>query len=216
MPRFRHEALLVATLAIVACKRNPTSSSPPAQTALAKATATPSSAPSAKPSPRKKSLFESMRVKQLAAGSFYTCALQDAGTVICWGSMLSAVKYESPTLVPDLDDVKQIALGTSHACALTKTGAVRCWGTNEKGQLGVPDSMESTTKPLLVTDLKDVEELAAGADFTGVRGGSLLGRQQCAAARLVRGRELEQARRGRRRLERRIDCRRVHDGMRDW
>jgi cysteine-rich repeat protein len=80
-------------------------------------------------------------VKQIAAGSFHSCALLETGAVRCWGTAFSGqLGYgntnnigddETPASAGDVDvggTVIQISAGGSHTCALLDTGNVRCWG----------------------------------------------------------------------------------------
>ncbi len=81
---------------------------------------------------------------QAAAGSDFTCALDDSGHAWCWGAndfgqlgtghsganpVPARVDHESP--------FHAITAGNFHACALDVSGNAWCWGRNENGQLGI-------------------------------------------------------------------------------
>jgi alpha-tubulin suppressor-like RCC1 family protein len=89
----------------------------------------------------------SPRVRALAAGSFFNCAMlqSDAGPqyVRCWGEnergqvgvpMMNQVLV--PVQLPSLYNVSSLDAGGAHACAIMGDGRVQCWGNNASGQLG--------------------------------------------------------------------------------
>jgi alpha-tubulin suppressor-like RCC1 family protein len=95
--------------------------------------------------------------QHVSAGG-HACALQQGGTVKCWGSNLFGqlgrangsnaddpgprVGVESEIPVVDLGagrTVTQIALGLLHTCVVLDGAQVKCWGQNDYGQLGLGD-----------------------------------------------------------------------------
>ncbi len=80
----------------------------------------------------------------ISAGGSHTCALTNAGAVLCWGmgSMgqlgnSASANSSSPVAVTGLGSgIKSIAGGGYHTCAITTGGAVKCWGFNNYGELG--------------------------------------------------------------------------------
>lgn len=92
-------------------------------------------------------------VVALTAGYNSTCALDEAGTVTCWGGRTagSAAEAAVPLAVPNLEGVAEVAVGTGHSCALTG-GGVTCWGANGSGQLG-DGSFEDSPTPVQVAGL---------------------------------------------------------------
>ncbi|MBW2453173.1 MAG: hypothetical protein JRI68_01620 [Deltaproteobacteria bacterium] len=110
----------------------------------------------------------------VAAGRDFSCALRNAGTVVCWGNnedgqlgdgrggepaalSLSAVE------VAGLQNVKQISLGEYHGCALNGDGAVHCWGNGANGQIG-SDAQRAFGTPQPIAELRAVREVASGAN----------------------------------------------------
>jgi alpha-tubulin suppressor-like RCC1 family protein len=97
------------------------------------------------------------RVLALAVGSSHTCALQQDGSIACWGRNSNGQLGmghggpESPDVhVPEpvegLDGpATALALGYEHSCALLDGGEVACWGQNYFGQLGL--GMERYDQP---------------------------------------------------------------------
>lgn len=69
-------------------------------------------------------------VASVAAGTFHSLALLDAGTVVQWGSIAPA----PGTAV----NVTHIAAGTSHNLARRSDGTIIAWGENLHGQSTVP------------------------------------------------------------------------------
>jgi alpha-tubulin suppressor-like RCC1 family protein len=106
----------------------------------------------------------------VATGNTHTCALQPAGTVLCWGANGNGqlgngttTKSLTPVPVTDLNQVVGLSAGRNHSCALQAAGTVRCWGLNEDGQLGNGTTTNSPTSvSVAVTGLSDAKALASG------------------------------------------------------
>jgi hypothetical protein len=71
----------------------------------------------------------------LAGGHHFTCALQRAGTVACWGENRQATLgqwYRTPVkgavLVEGINDAVTLAATASGACVVRRNGSVICWG----------------------------------------------------------------------------------------
>ncbi|MCE3003786.1 MAG: hypothetical protein LW860_13965 [Xanthomonadaceae bacterium] len=86
-------------------------------------------------------------VRALASGDNHTCAVTDAGSVLCWGSNTSGQGGQPPNNVSNLLLVPMqvaslsagnvaIAAGDSSTCALSGDGKLMCWGNNTAGELG--------------------------------------------------------------------------------
>ncbi|MCA9687922.1 MAG: hypothetical protein KC457_37535, partial [Myxococcales bacterium] len=88
-------------------------------------------------------------VTQLAAGEYFTCALQDDAKIRCWGYAVNgSLGYGNTVQIGDNEfpstagpmnlgaDATQIAAGRRHACAIATNQTVRCWGLGANGQLG--------------------------------------------------------------------------------
>ena len=76
----------------------------------------------------------------LAAGTEHACAVQDKGTVVCWGrNDLGQAGPEgtgsdtASAAVPGVDGAVELALGATHSCARLGSGAVTCWGFLDSG-----------------------------------------------------------------------------------
>lgn len=91
------------------------------------------------------------RVKQLSAGTNFTCALLTTGTVECWGENSfgklgngSNSDSEFPVTVTGLEYVQEISSGADHTCTVLNDRTVKCWGANSLGQLGDGSGISST------------------------------------------------------------------------
>ncbi len=117
-------------------------------------------------------------VKQVCAGGSHTLVLMEDGTVKAWGDReynklgyyADAVSnrggYQIPTTIPGLTGVKQVAAGWDHSVALMNDGTVKAWGSNEYGQLGIPDQVDSLMDPTTIPDLTGVKQIAANGWHT--------------------------------------------------
>jgi alpha-tubulin suppressor-like RCC1 family protein len=113
-------------------------------------------------------------VRAIAAGDEHTCALTNAGAVLCWGDgfdgQLGNGSASGVSLVPVpvtglSSGVVAIAAGGFHTCALTSAGAMLCWGSNDYGQLGNGTTASSTT-PVQVSGLTSVTAITTGEYHT--------------------------------------------------
>jgi len=91
-------------------------------------------------------------VQAIAARGRHACALDEAGTVWCWGANDkgqlgdgTTIDRPSPIAVPGLTDVIAIATGRGHTCAATRNRGLRCWGDDAAGQIA---GTASPTEPV--------------------------------------------------------------------
>jgi alpha-tubulin suppressor-like RCC1 family protein len=85
-------------------------------------------------------------VIDLAGGMVFTCALDSAGDVRCFGANRGGALLgipedpkwrNAPGPRVSLDGpAKQVVVGERHACALSRSGDVSCWGFSDWGVLG--------------------------------------------------------------------------------
>ncbi|MBB6564130.1 hypothetical protein HNP48_006856 [Acidovorax soli] len=111
------------------------------------------------------------RVKHVAAGNGSTCAVQQAGTVVCVGAGSGLVEGSMdprlPRTVPGITDAQEVALFDGHACVLRTGGKISCWGSNLHGELGVPASSTRVVLPVEVTGLAAAAKaVAVGYGYT--------------------------------------------------
>lgn len=112
-------------------------------------------------------------IKQVAVGSYHSCAVNKRGAVLCWGSNDSGELGSSgpatavPIAAPGLTSgVTSVAAGFNFNCAVTGGGGVKCWGRNADGELGNGLTTDSSA-PVAVTGLSsNVLTLAAGNNHT--------------------------------------------------
>jgi alpha-tubulin suppressor-like RCC1 family protein len=83
-------------------------------------------------------------VTGIGAGGKQNCAIDDQGSVWCWGfndfgQLGRSTEQDSatPVRVQVPSRATLVVVGDVHVCALVDAGAVVCWGSNEQGQLGI-------------------------------------------------------------------------------
>ncbi|MFZ8877498.1 MAG: RCC1 domain-containing protein, partial [Ilumatobacteraceae bacterium] len=115
-------------------------------------------------------------------GVQFTCALDDLGSVWCWGrneaSQLGldsdAIWVHPDSIVAPVDlgaTAESISVGPYHSCAVLTGGSVRCWGFDRSGSLGVGlpgQQVGSTAQPVSSVDPVD---LGSGRVAVGVSAG---------------------------------------------
>jgi alpha-tubulin suppressor-like RCC1 family protein len=114
-------------------------------------------------------------VVALEAGDDHTCAVTDAGRVMCWGynefgqlgdgtTVSRSIPVEARAVT---ERIRSVAAGWGHTCALTESGGVKCWGNNQLGQLG--DGQKADYRYTAV----DVREMGSGVvEITADGGGT--------------------------------------------
>ena len=87
-------------------------------------------------------------IKQVSAGSDYTCAVLENGELKCWGdgaqgrlgngneNLVFINNPQNFSSVPVPEKVSKVETSKLHTCALLEGGQVRCWGLNTTSALG--------------------------------------------------------------------------------
>lgn len=115
------------------------------------------------------------RFVALAAGDQFTCGLEAAGTVWCWGlgdvgQLGQPISDECggnrcsfvPLPVQGEHHLRALSAGRAHVCGLTEDGEAVCWGYNDQGQLGRGDRVDSPVPRTVASDERFVQVSAGG------------------------------------------------------
>jgi alpha-tubulin suppressor-like RCC1 family protein len=130
-----------------------------------------------------KTALAAVSFDQIVTGGNFTCALDAAGEVQCWGfnndgQLGNGTNTSSslPVTVAGLPGgMLQLEAGWDYACVVTGVGGVKCWGANYFGQLG-DGTTDNHNTPVDVAGLSGaVTALSAGGGQTCalLAGGSL-------------------------------------------
>lgn len=84
------------------------------------------------------------------------------------GIMISTMGIMPQQINLDLcgESIHKVYGGNNHSVVLTKMGNVYCYGNNDKCQLGISNSILYSHKPIKVSSLYDIIDIAVGEDFT--------------------------------------------------
>lgn len=109
----------------------------------------------------------------MAAGSYHSCAIDDAQDVWCWGTASSGQLGLGPDMTNDqplpryvASDYAKLGLGENHSCGIATNGMMSCWGANGNGQLGVGYSGSDLRSPNPVTGGRVWLAVDGGGSFT--------------------------------------------------
>ncbi|MBA3807929.1 MAG: IPT/TIG domain-containing protein [Solirubrobacterales bacterium] len=110
-------------------------------------------------------------VKAIAAGSDFSLALTNSGTVMAWGDgeegQLGTGNLKSSTLpvtVKALTGVSSISAGGAFSLALLAKGTIMGWGSDRNGVLSNASVEETSNVPVAVGGLSGVVGVATGSD----------------------------------------------------
>ncbi len=130
-----------------------------------------------RPTPTRVADLPSMAHLARPLGGEYSCALDAAGALYCWGrndfGQLGCGDGGTPcgampSRVPGLPPVAQASAGAATACAVTlDAGAVYCWGNDGLGQAGNTGNTSSRT-PVLPPTIVTGPDMAAGVTSVAV------------------------------------------------
>jgi alpha-tubulin suppressor-like RCC1 family protein len=103
---------------------------------------------------------------QVSVGFTHACALDQAGTVTCWGQ--GDWSEKGSFAHPDIKGATEVATGDRHACVLMKDKTIKCWGMNDAGQLGTKPDVQPHKKLAAVAGIANAAKVVAGEASTCV------------------------------------------------
>jgi alpha-tubulin suppressor-like RCC1 family protein len=112
--------------------------------------------------------------RQISVGGAHACALDDGGTIWCWGDgsrgQLGHGGTPDSTLPVATDapgiTFSAVSSGGFHSCGLTNGGSVMCWGDNTSGAVGTNGADDYHLSPALIFDSRSYTQVSAGAAHT--------------------------------------------------
>ena len=122
--------------------------------------------------------------KQVEAGIYYTCAIRDDDSLVCWGFNSngqlghgggdtcrgsSCAQTPTRTNLGTGVSAKKVALGFHHTCAIRNDDSLVCWGQGNSGRLGYGNTNPQSTPPSAAVNLgtgKSAKNIALGHDHT--------------------------------------------------
>jgi alpha-tubulin suppressor-like RCC1 family protein len=119
------------------------------------------------------------KVNEIAVGFDHACALDQGGTVWCWGGNSNGQLGDGTVGDPrpradtpaQISDVIHIAAGLQLTCAVKRDGTAWCWGLNNLGQLGNGSQVAQQPLPVQVNNVSDVAQISSGGyEITGLYG----------------------------------------------
>jgi alpha-tubulin suppressor-like RCC1 family protein len=119
-------------------------------------------------------------VTQLSASDSHTCALDNGGTVRCWGfngvgqlGHANNATNANPVVVAGVTGATQVVASQGFSCALVGGGAVKCWGYGGDGELGNGGN-GTTATPVDVSGLTGATAIVSqGASTCALVGGGV-------------------------------------------
>ena len=128
--------------------------------------------------PQLVNLGSGVKAVDVSVGSSFTCAVTDAGALMCWGSngygrlgigSTSPSYHSTPqnASLPTNRKAVDVQLGHVHACALLDNGDVACWGYNGAGGLGTGNTVQRTSPTVVSLDSqRQVASISPGKHHT--------------------------------------------------
>jgi alpha-tubulin suppressor-like RCC1 family protein len=125
----------------------------------------------------------------ITAGRYFTCAIDSAGELWCWGMASGAQLGRAATDTCDGGACakiplkvgggpwRSVAAGVRHACAVDNRGVAHCWGFNHLGETGTSNFGSVVATPAAVNSGTSFVAVQAGDSYTCAL--SAVGRAYC-------------------------------------
>ena len=113
-----------------------------------------------------------LRFASLSAGLDHTCAVNQDGTVYCWGSNGHGQLGDGTTTDRSMPNMgvsgytfASVSSGGNYTCGVTPSGTAYCWGRNFSGQLGDGTTIDQS-RPVAVSGGLAFASVSAGRYYT--------------------------------------------------
>jgi alpha-tubulin suppressor-like RCC1 family protein len=100
----------------------------------------------------------------ISGGKVYACGIDSNGAL----GLGDILQMDTPTKIPNLQNIVEVSVGFNHSLALTNDGRVYAFGKNDKGQLGINSKEDNIFEPTLIPGLNNVISVLASKNYSFV------------------------------------------------
>ncbi len=107
--------------------------------------------------------------RSIDAGSYYSCAVLDSGSIRCWGANRygelgdgTTTSSYVPVDVTGITNASAVSVDAYHVCALSKDGTIQCWGYNASFGQRADGTAARSYVPVPIPGIENAKAIAVG------------------------------------------------------